>query len=107
MYTIHEIIEAKWLEDYKIRVIFSDLKKAVIDLRKYLGHGIFKELVSIEKFKRFRVDAELGTVVWPNGADIAPEVLYQEAFHVQKVLKLKTRALASVREPATKYGKKK
>lgn len=77
---VPEIVEAKWIKGYVIQVTFSDLKRATLDLKKYLGRGIFKELASIEKFKRFKVDAELGTIVWPNGADIAPEVLYREAF---------------------------
>ena len=63
-----------------MQITFNDLRKGVVDLEKYVGKGIFKELKNIKKFKRSKVDAELGTIVWPNGADIAPEVLYQEAF---------------------------
>ena len=77
---VPEIIETKWINGYLVQITFGDLKKASVDLKKFLGRGIFKELTNIEKFKRFKVDAELGTIVWPNGADIAPEVLYQEAF---------------------------
>ena len=80
-----EIIEAKWVQGYSVQVTFSDLKKATIDLKKFLGRGIFKEFTNIEKFKRFKVDAELGTITWPNGADIAPEVLSLEAFAARPV----------------------
>ena len=79
MKKIPEIVEAKWLNGYSIQVTFNDLRKGVVDLEKYLGKGIFKELKNIDKFKRLKVDAELGTIVWPNGADIAPEVLYRAA----------------------------
>ena len=79
MKKIPEIIEVKWLNGYSIQVTFNDLRKGVVDLEKYLGKGIFKELKNVDKFKRLKVDAELGTIVWPNGADIAPEVLYREA----------------------------
>ena len=79
MKKIPEIVEAKWLHEYSVQVTFNDLQKGVVDLEKYLGKGIFKELKNIDKFKRLRVDGELGTIVWPNGADIAPEVLYREA----------------------------
>lgn len=77
---LHEIVEAKWIKGYFVQITFSNLKRATVDLKRFLGRGIFKDLTNIEKFKRFKVDAELGTIVWPNGADIAPEVLYQEAF---------------------------
>lgn len=113
MKEIREIIDAKWGGGYCVRVTFSDMSKALLDLEKYLGRGIFKELTKIEKFKQFRVDAELGTIVWPNGADIAPEVLYLEAFAV-KGSKLgsygsteRSRGLSLAKEPAKKYGKKK
>lgn len=77
---IHEIVEAKFIENYIVDVIFDDLRQARIDLKKYLGNGIFKSLLNKKNFSQFRVDAELGTIVWPNGADIAPETLYQDAF---------------------------
>ena len=79
MKKLPEIVEAKWLKGYCVQVTFNNLQKGIIDLEKYVGKGIFKELKNIEKFKRLKVDAELGTIIWPNGADIAPEVLYQEA----------------------------
>ena len=80
MSDIHEIIGAKWIKGYAVQITFNDLRKGTVDLKKYLGRGIFKELTKIENFKRFKVDAEMGTLSWPNGADIAPEVLYQDAF---------------------------
>lgn len=74
-----EVIEARIIKDYTIELVFDDLKKGVVDLRKYLGRGIFKELLDKKKFRRMKVDAELGTICWPNGADIAPDTLYLEA----------------------------
>ena len=73
-----DVVEARIIKDYTVEVVFDDLKKAVIDLRKYLGRGIFKELLDKKKFRRMKVDAELGTICWPNGADIAPDTLYSE-----------------------------
>jgi Protein of unknown function (DUF2442) len=99
----HEMIDAVWVQGYSVRVTFDDLLTAVLDLEKYLGRGIFKELRRIGKFKQLRVDAELGTIVWPNGADIAPEVLYQDCLLVAQL----GHSMASVKEPAGKYGKKK
>lgn len=74
-----EVIEARIIKDYIIEVVFDDLKKGVINLRKYLGKGIFRELLDKKRFRQMKVDAELGTICWPNGADIAPDTLYSES----------------------------
>ncbi len=74
-----EVIEARIVKDYTVEVVFDNLKKGIIDLRRYLGRGIFKELLDKKKFRRMKVDAELGTICWPNGADIAPDTLYSHA----------------------------
>lgn len=76
--TIKEIIDAKFINGYTVEIIFDDFKKCRVDIKKYLNRGIFKELLDQRKFKQFKVDADLGTIVWPNGADIAPETLYKE-----------------------------
>lgn len=73
-----EIIDAKIIKDYVVELVFDDLKKGVVDLHKFLGRGIFKELLDKKKFRQLKVDAELGTICWPNGADIAPDTLYGE-----------------------------
>ncbi len=73
-----EVIEAKIIKDYTVELVFNDFKKGIIDLRKYLGRGIFKGLLDQKKFRQMKVDAELGTICWPNGADIAPDTLYWE-----------------------------
>ena len=77
-----EVIEAKIIKDYIVEVVFDDLKKGVVDLRKYLGKGIFKPILDKKKFRQLKVDAELGTICWPNGADIAPDRLYSEILSV-------------------------
>jgi hypothetical protein len=38
--------------------------------------GVFAELADTSRFREVRVDSELGTIVWPNGADLDPMVLY-------------------------------
>lgn len=113
MKNYHEVIEAAWVKGYTVRITFDDLRRAELDMAKYLGRGIFKELKSIVKFKQLRVDAELGTIVWPNGADIAPEALYQDYLltegpnHRGFVPSEQGRSLAAVKEPAKRYGKRK
>jgi len=76
---IHEVIDAKLIKDYTLEFVFDDLTRGQVDLKQYLGRGIFRDLINPEQFRQFKVDAELGTITWPNGADIAPETLYEDS----------------------------
>ena len=55
--------------------VFSDSSEATLDFRQWLDGPVFEPLKDPKYFRRFFVDG--GTVVWPNGADIAPETLYE------------------------------
>ena len=70
------IKRAKHIRDYVVEFTFTDDSRREIDLGEYLSGPIFEPLRDIEAFKKFKVDRELGTIVWPNGADIDPDVLY-------------------------------
>ena len=70
---------AEYAGSYRLRLTFSDGKVGDIDLASELWGEVFEPLKDLELFKSFKVDQELGTVVWPNGADFAPEFLYQSA----------------------------
>ena len=70
---------AEYLDCYRLRLTFSDGKVGNIDLASELWGEVFEPLKDLTIFKSFKVDQELGTVVWPNGADFAPEFLYQSA----------------------------
>ena len=74
------LIEAKPLEGYLVRVRFEDGTSADVDL-SYLREygGVFEPLRDPDYFRQLRADLELGTIVWPNEADIAPETLYAHA----------------------------
>ena len=73
------IESAEYLESYKIRLIFSDGKTRIIDLEDELWGEMFGPLKNLETFQQFKVNPELRTIVWPNGADLAPEFLYETA----------------------------
>lgn len=70
---------AEYLREYKILVTFDDGKTGVIDLEHELWGEVFEPLRDVGLFRRFRFDAELDTIVWPTGADLAPEYLYENA----------------------------
>ncbi len=76
---LHEVIKAKYLGDYRLSLTFDNRKKGEVDLKDRLWGEVFLPLKNKEYFKKFKVDSDLGTISWPNGADIAPETLYRDA----------------------------
>ena len=73
---IPHILDAEYVEDYKIRVRFDDGAVKLVNIEPYTKRGgVFEALKDKSFFKRFFVD--LNTICWPNGADIAPERLYE------------------------------
>lgn len=74
------LIDAQPLDGYGAHVRFADGTTADIDLSYLLDYGgVFEPLRDAAYFARLRADTEAGTIVWPNGADIAPETLYGHA----------------------------
>jgi Protein of unknown function (DUF2442) len=51
-------------------------RQAELDLSGWYWHGVFEPLEGPSYFRRVTLDEELGTIVWPNGADMAPETLH-------------------------------
>ncbi len=74
------VSDARYVDDYRVEVQFSDGMKGVADLAGALDGPAFELLKDRSVFAQFRVDEDLDTVVWPNGADFAPEFLYFQAF---------------------------
>jgi len=77
---------AEAFEPYKLKVTFDNGEVKIIDMSGFLHRKIYAPLQDFAFFKRVWVDADLDTIVWENGADICPNVLYeigQEAFEDQ------------------------
>lgn len=74
------VTEARYLEGYKVELTFNDGRKGVADLSEALKGPVFEPLKDISAFSQLRVDEELQTIVWPNGADLAPEYIYFQVF---------------------------
>ena len=70
--------QAKYLHDYVIWLKFNDDAEGEIDLENELDGEAFESLKDITNFRKFKVDEELETIVWENGADLAPEYLYEK-----------------------------
>ena len=68
------VVRAEYRGGFRIHVTFNDSSEALLDFRQWLDGPVFEPLKDSSYFRRFFVDG--GTIVWPNGADIAPETLY-------------------------------
>ena len=69
--------KAKHVRGFFVRFTNTDASEREIDLEPYLRGPVFEPLrASRDEFRRFKVHREFGTIVWPNGASIDPDVLY-------------------------------
>jgi hypothetical protein len=77
MHPLPTVVRAEYRGDHRIHVVFNDGVEGTLDFTAWLVGPVFAPLKDPAYFQRFFVDG--GTVVWPNGADIAPETLYERA----------------------------
>ncbi len=75
---IPRVAEAHCVRDYSIHVRFTDGSEGEVDLRDELDGEVFEPLKDRTLFQQFSVHPEFHTLTWPNGADIAPESLYEK-----------------------------
>lgn len=73
---MEEVVSVRVLRPFVLDLTFSDGTRHEVDLEPELWGEVFEPLRDPEFFARVAVDTELGTIVWPNGADFAPEFLY-------------------------------
>ena len=74
------VTKARPLDGYRVAVCFDDGREGVADLTEALKGPMFESLQDPDMFRQLQVDEELQTIVWPNGADLAPEYIYYQAF---------------------------
>jgi len=74
---ILHVVEAHYEHGCVVRVKFNDGAEGLVDLADELYGEMFEPLRDPDRFRAFRVDPELETVVWENGADLAPEFLHE------------------------------
>jgi hypothetical protein len=72
------VTDMQVLDGYRVELSFSDGVRGIVDLtNRIVGRGgVFAPLENPDFFRQVAVDPELGTIVWPNGADICPDLLY-------------------------------
>ena len=77
MASLPTVIRAEYRGEFRIHLAFSDGVENTVDFEPWLDGPVFEPLRDPAYFRRFFLEA--GTVTWPNGADIAPETLYERA----------------------------
>mgnify|MGYP000986884859 CR=1 FL=1 len=81
---MHFVKKAEYLGDYRVRMQFEDGSVKEADLEPHLDGKIFEPLKDIERFRTLRVEPDLDTIVWDNGADMSPDFLYEIGKAVKK-----------------------
>ncbi|MBU1077587.1 MAG: DUF2442 domain-containing protein [Spirochaetes bacterium] len=73
---MHFVKNVKYLSEYKLLVIFKNGVIKQVDFKEHLNGEIFTSLKEINYFKTVRVNQDIDTIVWENGADFSPDFLY-------------------------------
>lgn len=71
------VTDVSYISDYKLLVTFQNGISREVDLEPYLDGEVFQPLRDVEYFKCVKVDPDIDTIAWENGADFAPEFLYE------------------------------
>ncbi len=76
-----DVIDVSPMENRTLQLTFADGLQAVINIDEIVKSytSIFTQLQEDAYFRQVRVSSDLGTIVWPNGADVCPDVLYSFA----------------------------
>ena len=69
------IIDVDYIQDYQLLITFNDGSRKRVDLKPYLIGEVFGELLDPNKFIQYGLTPV--TIEWANGADLAPEFLYE------------------------------
>ena len=98
---MHWICGVEYKSGYRLRLTFEDGSVRVVDLGKHLDGKMFEPLRDMKQFRTARLNPDLDTVVWGNGADMSPDVLYEIGVPVEAA----TGQPLCVAEGKGEYGK--
>ena len=96
---MHLVRDVEYAGGYKLRLRFEDGSLRLVNLEKHLDGEVFEPLKDVKQFRSVRLNTELDTIVWDNGADLSPDFLYEISSPLDEE-KLR------VAEPREKYGRK-
>jgi hypothetical protein len=75
----YDLIDARYVKDFVVWVLFDDGVQGEIDLKPELDGPVFEPLLDQSQFRKFSIHPEFHTLVWESGADMAPEFLHETA----------------------------
>lgn len=70
-----EVVKAEHIDGYRLLLLFNNGEKRIVDLSNSLNGTVYSPLKDISYFKNFSI--KFNTIEWENGADFAPEYLYE------------------------------
>ena len=73
---MNRVVKVSPLPQYRLHVEFDDGVSGTVEIFPRLSGPVFEPLREVAFFALANVDSETGTVVWPNGADLAPDALH-------------------------------
>ena len=77
MWNMNDVVDIRYKGGLVYQVVFDDGKSGDVDFSEYIGRGpVFEPLKDLLFFKKATIEG--GTISWPNGADVAPETLYEK-----------------------------
>jgi hypothetical protein len=86
MWNLNDVTEITYKGAYCYHIVFDDGTSGDVDFAEYLDKGpVFAPLRDLDFFQRARLEG--GTISWPNGADIAPESLYEKVEQTRQTAK--------------------
>jgi hypothetical protein len=74
---MHYVTEVQYESNYELRLRFDDGSVRIVDLQNHLDGRVFQPLKDLARFRTARLNPDLDTVVWDNGADMSPDFLYR------------------------------
>lgn len=74
---LYDVTAFEVVRPYTLRVTFSDNTQQMIDFEPVLHGEMYAPLRDLDFFNQVRLDPEIRTLVWPNGADFDPYVLHE------------------------------
>ncbi|MEX2139350.1 MAG: DUF2442 domain-containing protein [Pirellulales bacterium] len=82
---LKDIVAVRPVGDFRLFIQFEDGLEGTIDIGELVSfQGVFEPLKNLDEFARVYVNSELGSIEWPNGADLDPDVLYDRIASVAK-----------------------
>ncbi|MFO1047106.1 MAG: DUF2442 domain-containing protein [Geminicoccaceae bacterium] len=76
---LKDVVAVEVTRPHRLRLTFEDGVSGEVDVARLVDfEGVFAPLADPEQFRTVRVSADAGTIVWSNGADLDPDVLYAE-----------------------------